>query len=168
MNYQEFQRFSSLVWVWFVILPIAGFIWYAAYQRLIAGQSVGTQPAPDLMLALLWLAFGIAMPLLFFFGCMHTEVRADGIHLQGFPLPFCARHIDYSEIETYEPRQYRPLRDFSGWGVRFGRGGMAYTVSGSQGVQFVLKNGRRLLIGSQHPDQLVEAISHHMKSGHGE
>ena len=168
MNYQEFQRFSHLIWVWFVILPIAGFIWYAAYRQLIAGHSVGPHPAPDLILALFWVAFGIAMPLLFFFGGMRTEVRADDIHLQGVPLPFCTKHINYSEIETYEARRYHPLRDFWGWGIRFGRSGRAYTVRGNQGVQLVFKNGQRLLIGSQHPEQLVEAVDHNMKSVRGQ
>ncbi len=87
--------------------------------------------------------------------------------LQSIPLPFCAKHFDYSEIETYEARQYRPLRDFGGWGIRFGRSGRAYTVSGNQGVQFVFKNGQRLLIGSQHADRLVEAVDHNMKSVNG-
>ena len=168
MNYQEVQRFSSLVWVWFAILPIAGFIWYVAYQQLIAGQSVGTHPAPDLILALFWIAFGIAMPLLFFLGGLRTEVEADGIYLQGFPLPFCAKHIDYSEIETFGAGRYRPLRDFGGWGIRFGRSGRAYTVSGSQGVQLVFKNGQQLLIGSQHPEQLMEAIDHNITSASNE
>jgi hypothetical protein len=162
MNYQEVQRFSSLVWVWFIILPVAGFMWYSAYQHLIANQPVGTHPAPDWMLTILWIAFGIAMPLLFFWGGMRTEVRADGIHLQALPLPYCAKHFDYSKIETYEARRYRPLRDFGGWGIRFGRGGRAYTVSGNRGVQLVFENGQRLLIGSQHPEQMVEAIDHNI------
>ena len=165
MNYEEVQRFSSLVWVWFGVLPIVGFMWYAAYQQLIAGQPVGPRPAPDLMLLLFWLAFGIAMPLLFFWGGMRTDVQANGIHLQGLPLPFCTKHFDYSEIATYKAQRYRPLRDFGGWGIRFGPSGGAYTVSGNQGVQLVFKNGKRLLIGSQYPDRLVEAIDRHITSG---
>ncbi|ESA33884.1 hypothetical protein N836_19810 [Leptolyngbya sp. Heron Island J] len=159
MSYQEVQRFSSLGWVWLVILPIAGLIWYSAYQQLIAGQPVGTRSAPDLMLIIYWFAFGIAMPLLFLGGGMRTEVRANGLHLHALPFPFCSKYIDYNAIQTYEARKYRPLRDFDGWGIRFGLGGKAYTVSGNQGVQIVFKDGRRLLIGSQHPDQLVDAIN---------
>ena len=158
MSYHEVQRFSSLGWIWLVILPIAGYIWYSAYQQLIVGQPVGTRPAPDLMLIIYWLAFGIAMPLFFLWGGMRTEVRTDGLYIEALPLAFCSQHIAYSEIQTYEACHYRPLLDFGGWGIRFGRGGKAYTVSGNQGVQLVFKNGRRLLIGSQHPDQLVNAM----------
>ena len=36
---------------------------------------------------------------------------------------------------------------------------MAYNVSGNRGVQPVFSNGKRLLIGSQRPDELAAAIS---------
>lgn len=163
MNYQEVQRFGRLVWVWFVILPIAGFVWYSAYQQLLVGQSVGARPMSNLILVIFWLAFGILMPLLFFTGGMRTEVGDSGIDLLCLPLPLYGQHIAYSEIDTYEVRQYRPLLDYGGWGIRFGRGGKAYTVSGRQGVKLVFKNGQRLLIGSQRPDQLVAAIDRRMK-----
>lgn len=168
MNYQEVQRFSHLIWVWFVILPTTGCIWYTAYQQLIVRQHVGTQPMSDLMLVIVWIAFGIAMPLLFFLGGMRTEVCGNGINLQGLPIPFCTQHIDYLDIETYEARQYRPLLDYGGWGIRLGRGGKAYTVSGRYGVQLVFKNGQRLLIGSQQPARFVEAIDYNIKSVYGE
>ena len=122
----------------------------------------------NLMVVIFWLAFGIVMPLLFFTGGMEIEVSDGGIDLQALPLPLCRQHIDYSTIATYEARQYRPLLDYGGWGIRFGRGGKAYTVSGQQGVQLVFKNGQRLLIGSQQPDQLVEAIGYGIKSAYGE
>ncbi len=159
MSYQEVQRFSSLGWIWLIILPLTGFMWYTAYQQLIVGNPVGTKPIPNLMLVLFWGALGLAMPLFFLWGGMRTDVRADGVHLQALPLAFCSQHINYDEIQTYEARRYRPLLDFGGWGIRFGRSGKAYTVSGNQGVQLVFKNGQRLLVGSQHPEQLVDAIN---------
>lgn len=159
MNYQEIQRFSSLVWVWFAILPIAGGLWYATFQQLIVGQPVGIRPVPDALLLLFWLAFGIVMPLCFFWGGMRTEVRAEGLYLEGYPVPMCHKQFAYSEIETYEARRYHPLSEFGGWGIRWGLSSKAYTVRGNQGVQLVFKTGKRLLIGSQYPDQLVSAIA---------
>ena len=61
-------------------------------------------------------------------------------------------------MSQYQTRQYKPIREYGGWGIRYGRGGKAYNVSGNKAVQLVLKNGKRLLIGSQRPDKLVEAI----------
>ncbi|MEL6327520.1 MAG: DUF6141 family protein [Cyanobacteria bacterium J06626_23] len=159
------QRFRSLTWVWVILLPGVGALWYSAYRQLILGEPVGNRPASNPVLLLFWFAFGLALPAWFFFGGLRTEVRDDGVHLQAVAPPLCSQHIDYSEIATYEARRYRPLRDFGGWGPRFGQGGKAYTVSGNRGVQLVFKDGRRLLIGSQKADQLVEAIDRHMFPG---
>jgi hypothetical protein len=57
-----------------------------------------------------------------------------------------------------EPRTYSPVLEFGGWGIRVGGGGMAYNVSGNEGVQLVLKSGRRVLIGTRQPDVLMSAL----------
>ena len=63
--------------------------------------------------------------------------------------------------KSCEPRVYRPVLEYGGWGVRytpFGRG-WAYNVSGNRGVQLVMSSGRRALVGSQRPDDLAGAIN---------
>jgi hypothetical protein len=54
---------------------------------------------------------------------------------------------------------YRPIRDYGGWGIRYGRGGKAYNVSGNRGVMLELSDGQKLLIGSQRPEELANAIN---------
>jgi hypothetical protein len=49
---------------------------------------------------------------------------------------------------------YRPFREYGGWGIRFGRQGIAYTVSGDRGVLVRLRNGRSFLLGSKRPESL--------------
>lgn len=95
---------------------------------------------------------------LLFWMRLTVEVRDDGIHVR-FP-PFVRRVIAYGEIASYEPRTYRPLREFGGWGLRWGLGGQAYNVKGNKGVQLVFVNGKRLLIGSQRAEELAAAIDH--------
>ena len=48
--------------------------------------------------------------------------------------------------------------DYGGWGIRRGRRGWAYNVSGNRGVLLQLENEKTLLIGSQRPDELAAAI----------
>lgn len=164
MDYQEVQLFRSQLWVCIVILAIAGLQWYIAYQQLILGRPVGTNPASNVVVIFFWIIFGIVIPFFFWFGGVRTEVRTNGLHLQIIPIPICAKHFDYAGIETYEACQYRPLRDFGGWGIRFGPKGKAYTVSGNKGLQLTFKSGKNLLIGSQYPDRLVEAIDRNISS----
>ncbi|SIS10109.1 hypothetical protein [Natronorubrum thiooxidans] len=89
---------------------------------------------------------------------LQTEVRADGIYLKMWPLHRSFRRISWSEIERYESKRYRPLREFGGWGIRWAPGKLAYNVSGDQGVWIERTNGRAILVGSQHAEEFVRAI----------
>ena len=87
-----------------------------------------------------------------------TEVRADGIYLEMWPIHRSFRRIPWSKIERYEARQYSPLREFGGWGIRWTPGKIAYNVRGNRGVWIERTDERGVLIGSQHPEGFVEAI----------
>jgi len=90
---------------------------------------------------------------------LHTEVRIDGIYFKMWPIHRSFRQISWSEIKHYESKQYGPLREFGGWGIRWIPGKIAYNVSGSQGVWVERKDERSILIGSQRPEEFVKAIS---------
>jgi hypothetical protein len=94
---------------------------------------------------------------LMYFMKLSVRVDDEALHIRFFPL--VKRHIRLEEIARWEARTYRPLLEYGGWGIRCGWKGMAYNVSGNRGVQLELANGKRLLIGSQRPEELAEAIS---------
>ena len=89
---------------------------------------------------------------------LQTEVRADGIYLKMWPIHRSFRRISWSEIERYESKQYSPLRQFGGWGIRWAPGKVAYNVSGDRGIWIERTNGRAVLIGSQFPEEFASAI----------
>ena len=91
------------------------------------------------------------------FGNLRVEVRDDALYARMFPLT--KRHrFAYADLASCEAVTYRPLRDYGGWGVRFSRAGKAYNVSGNRGVQLEFTDGKRLLLGSQQPEALAQAI----------
>jgi hypothetical protein len=96
---------------------------------------------------------------------MQTEVRNDGLYVRFFPFHIHYKKFTADNISEYHPRTYRPILEYGGWGIRCGwRGGRAYNVSGNKGVQLVFKNGKRLLIGSQKPNELTQAIGSSIKN----
>jgi hypothetical protein len=105
-----------------------------------------------------WFFFGIGLPALFFFCRLTTEVRDDGVYICFFPFHRTWRRIAFTEMKQCEVRTYRPVREYGGWGIRYGGKGKAYNVSGDRGVQIELLNGKRLLIGSQRAEELWRAI----------
>jgi hypothetical protein len=67
------------------------------------------------------------------------------------------RRIPLSAIRSAKPVEYNP-GDYGGYGIRSGPGGLAYIADGNRGVQVELRDGRKLLIGSQRAEELARAI----------
>jgi hypothetical protein len=107
---------------------------------------------------------GIGVPvvssLLVWITKLETVVRSDGLYVRFFPIHFRSKKLTADDIKEYYTRKYRPILEYGGWGIRysFTGKGKAYNVSGNKGVQLILTNGKKLLIGSQKPDDLVAAI----------
>jgi hypothetical protein len=161
-NFCEVQQFRQ-TWVWVLVLPISLFLivlfGYGMVKQLIFGHPWGSKPMSDTALAIigpLWVLFAVGLAYLFYSMKLVTEVRSDGLYIRFFPLTH--QRITFEDITRYEVRTYNPIREFGGWGIRYRRGGKAYNVSGNRGVQLELANGKRLLIGSQRPEELAQAI----------
>ena len=85
-----------------------------------------------------------------------TEVKETGIQIAF--TPFTNFLIPLNEIKNYEIREYRPILEYGGWGIRFNSMGKAYTVSGIIGLQLELLNGEKILIGTEIPDTLFKEL----------
>lgn len=147
---------------------LIGFSIYASYEQLVFGRPVGETPISDgwlVVVSALWFIIGAFFVYTFWRGGLVTEVRPDGLHIRYLPFHRRFRHYAWEDLVRYEERQYRPIRDYGGWGLRFGRTGRAYNVSGDRGVLLELRSGTRVLVGSQQPRLLVSALdtmrSHH-------
>ncbi|MFQ5512642.1 MAG: DUF6141 family protein [Candidatus Krumholzibacteriia bacterium] len=154
------ERAISLVVLAAGVFMIAFFA-YVMYQQLILGKPFGDEPMGDTHLLIfgpVYMALGLVLILIFYKGRLVTELRPDGIYVRFSPFHHRCKQFPLNELAEYEAVSYRPIRDFGGWGIRIGRGGWAYNVSGNQGVQLKLKNGKRVMIGSKNPRALVDAI----------
>jgi len=87
-----------------------------------------------------------------------TEVRSDGIYLKFVPFHFKFKYYPYGEIKSYEVTEYKPIREYGGWGIRYRLNGKAYNVYGNKGIQLTFKNNKKLLIGTQKPEEFYLAI----------
>ena len=163
----EVQQFRK-TWIWVLVLPISLFLVilfdYGMVKQLILGHPWGSRPLSDTALTIvgpLGVLFGIGLALLFYSTKLIIEVRDDALLIRFFPLTH--QKIPFEDIRHCEVRTYNPIREFGGWGIRYGRGGKAYNVSGNRGVQIELPTGKRLLIGSQRPEELARAVEAKMK-----
>jgi len=137
-------------WIWLVALICLVVI-------ISAGMSGMNKPGMIASMRIPVFVAGLST-VLFLVSKLIVEVRDDGIYIKYSPFHMSYRKIPLSEIASVEARTYSPLREYGGWGCRgFGKN-IAYNVSGNRGVQLVLRDGKRLLIGSQKPEELADAI----------
>jgi len=162
VKFYEVQRFRKK-WLWIglvavslcLIIPFG----YGMIKQLVFGHPWGNNPMSDTALVIVgpfMILMGIGILWLFHGIKLLTEVREDGVHINFVPLT--RQTVLFGNIVSCEVRTYRPMREYGGWGVRYGRAGKAYNVSGNRGIQLKLSSGKGLLIGSQRPEELAQAI----------
>ena len=153
--FREEQRFTQ-IWIWLLILFVAGLQWWGFIQQIIFGQPWGDNPAPDWMMILFWLLFGIGMPAFFVYLRLIVTVTDAAVTIHFRPL--MRRSIPMADITSVEAETYSPLRSYGGWGIRGLNKNRAYSISGNQGVALILNNGDRILIGSLRAEEMALAI----------
>lgn len=159
--FSETQR-MTLWWVWFIVLIPAGVAWYAFIEQIIFGKPFGNNPAPDFVVWIIFLLVGIGFPLIIYSSKLTTYIDRRMIYVRFAPL--ATRRIELKDIQSCRVRKYRPILEYGGWGIRYSfKHGRALNISGNMGVQLELKNGKKLLIGSQKPHELQQAIEQVMR-----
>ena len=158
LDFHEVQPLKS-VWLWLVIAGLTLFIWFAAFQQLVEGTPFGNDPVDDRVLFVLWLLFGVGLPIAFRSLRLVTELRQDSICIRLVPLDLRRRCFGYSAIREVRVTEYHPLRVY---GRRRRTGDRAYRVSGNEGVQLALTDGRTILIGSKRANELAYALELHL------
>jgi hypothetical protein len=103
---------------------------------------------------------GAIAPTLLLMSHMATEVRIDGVYVRFRPFHRNWRRFTFDDMESIEPMRYSPIREYGGWGIRTNfHGGWAYNVSGNLGVQIVMRSGKRVVIGTQRPEEIMAAVN---------
>lgn len=155
--FREGQPIRKVRWVLLIVYGISLIMWYIFVMQIINGQSVGTDPASDPMVWVLFVLFGIGLPALFHYMQLIVEVDTERVRIRY--IPFIDRTIPLTTIIKCEAKTYEPIRDFGGWGIRgLTKRRRAYNVSGNEGVELTLRDESQVMIGSQRAEILAAAI----------
>jgi len=142
-----------------IVLMNLLFIW-GFIQQVFFGIPWGNNPMSDLGL-IITTGFIFLLAVMLFFR-QQTVITKEGIFLRYFPLDFKTRFFAWNDIQDAYIRKYSPTKEFGGWGFRYhfnAKKGVAYNVSGSVGLQLVLKNRKKVLIGTNKWVELEEVLA---------
>ncbi len=144
--YEEQQKFNQL-WLWALLIAVTAIMLVDLYPALRDGGS---------MKAVMSVCVMAAVAIVFALLSLRTTISEDRLTV-GF-YPFGGKTIFKRDIQRAYVRTYSPLGEYGGWGYRIGKSGTAYNTMGSEGLQLVLRNGERVLIGTQSPEVLKRVI----------
>jgi len=102
--YRETQHFRQL-WLWLPVLFISLLSIYGLIQQLFLGIPFGSNPAPDTVLVIVAVIFGLMLPTFLYKINLTTEVHSDGLYIRFFPF-----HLSFHKIA---------LEDIKGFGLGY-------------------------------------------------
>ncbi|NNL08258.1 MAG: hypothetical protein HKP38_03450 [Croceitalea sp.] len=160
--FEERQRFNQW-WLQILNLSLLGILVYSCLKWFYFKEPVGNVGEADLESQLVVLILLPAVIGLIYVFKLSTLIDERGVMYGFFPFHLKQKLIPWSEIKQCSVRQYRPLSEYGGWGYRMGPKGKAFTVKGNKGIQVVLKNNQKILIGTQKHNEAQAVIDKYFK-----
>ena len=150
MHYREYTPLAlwARMLVWAATFGIAASLLIAPPASSSQSERLGTAAA------LLCLGLVIEVVL----NGLTVHLTSDQLTLHLGRVPVIRKRIPLARIQSVEAIDYRPLREFGGWGVRgFGKR-QAWTARGNRAVRLTLDDAREIYVGSDDPRPLAERV----------
>ena len=151
--FEEEQSFVG-TWIWYLLLGITVVAVGGSFLGLVTSDN--SEAFIGVIIAAI--ATG-GIIVLFSTSRLYVSIDQENIYYR-FP-PFLTREkiLTKEDIKKMYVRKYRPISEYGGWGYRFRfRSGRAVNVAGNIGLQIVLNNDKKLLIGTQKPEIMEQAL----------
>lgn len=157
--FTERQKFKQW-WLWLILLGINGIFFFGVYKQVIGKEQFGDNPMSNTGLLF---ATGVTLLIsLVIINCrLDTIIKEDGIYVRFFPFHFKFKYYGWESLTKTFVRTYSPIAEYGGWGLRlglFGKG-TAYNVSGNKGLQLEFSDGKKLLIGTNKPNEITATLT---------
>ena len=92
------------------------------------------------------------------YGGQRVLVTRQNITIRWGIIGFRVLRLKTAEISGVETREFSPLKDFGGYGIRANSEMSGYFLRGDKGVKITATNGKKYLIGSDNADRLTAVI----------
>ncbi|MFZ1807666.1 MAG: hypothetical protein WAU36_10610 [Cyclobacteriaceae bacterium] len=157
IRFLENQSIAKNPWTWITLVPILSFLIWGLYSILALPEE--SNPTHKTITVLLLFTILTCIGCLFL--SMKTKVSDIGISISTYPF-FISKSINWKDIKSAYITKYDKIYEFghiSYVGVAHGRSGYkAYFINGDTGV-VVVTDQDKILIGTQKPKSLLNAIS---------
>ncbi|MFK5959158.1 MAG: hypothetical protein QM495_09870 [Lutibacter sp.] len=154
----EEQKFTQPI----IIIGLSVAFIVACFSTIQKWESISNGTIGEKIAGLSGLVIIILVALLFTNLKLKTRIDEKGIYYQYFPFHFSLKLIDWNTISKCYIRNYNGISEFGGWGLKFSfrkNKGKAFTTKGDIGLQLELKNGTKILVGTQKKEELKRVLN---------
>jgi hypothetical protein len=114
----------------------------------------GNQPPAWVLASVMSLVFGLLASFV-----LEVRLDATGAHYRLLPLQWRWQHVAWPEVARAYLRRYDPLGEYGGWGLKGTTRNRAYNIANDEGLQLELRDGRRVLLGTQRSADLAQVLA---------
>jgi hypothetical protein len=156
-NFTEVQRYRQW-WIWLSIAVVNTIV----FVKVVTGFNAATASF-NLLAPILFI---VTFDLFFFLVRLETKIDEVGIWIRFFPFHLRFKCISWTTVSKVFVREYNPLFEYGGWGIKYGFTGYgkAYSINGNKGLQIELLSGKKVLIGTNKAEEL-ELVINQLKEG---
>lgn len=149
LKHIESQSFNQW-WIWLLLVVFNVLFIIAFVLQIFLDIPFGNKPAPDgVIVACLIFSIGI----LVLFRLIKLKTTIDSLSIKIAFGGMIKKKIEWNQIERYEIVDYGYV---GGWGIRYSvKYGKIYSTGGSKGLFIVTKTGKKLVIGTKKPNELL-------------
>lgn len=154
----EKQKFNQW-WLWLILIGSNGFLLFEIVNLIVENKQIGSEKS-SIAILLFALLYTSLLTLAFVYFSLDTIIKQDGVYVRFFPLQIKYKHYTWVSIKRAYIRKYSPILEYGGWGIRysiFGKG-KAYNISGNYGLQLELMDTKKILIGTNKPEELTKVL----------
>lgn len=151
--FEETQSFVG-TWIWYLILIVSSFsiggAFIGAFMITETDGIVGLSIAAITTLALVVLLYTSKLSIV---------IDQESIHYRYPPFINTNKIICKDDVSELYVRSYDSLTEYGGWGYKYSfKNGRLLNILGGEGLQIITKNDKKILIGTEKPDQLKYAV----------
>jgi len=152
--FKETQKFN-LRWKWLLFMVLYALMSWALLQQF-SEEKYDIIGIVSLVFSICMLAFFNVLILLM---KLEVEINNESVNFRFKPFHIKPRTIEIKDIDKIYIREFKPYLEYGGHGIqRKFKYGKSFTVSGKNGLQLVLRNGEKILIGTQKPKELNKIL----------
>jgi hypothetical protein len=146
-QYSEKSRFPQ--WVFWLIISIPISIYAYLYFH----------PEERDPFDWIGLLIAAAVGIFLYYIKLTVTINPNGIAYQYPPFHNKPNLLPWEKIKSIELMKINPLREFGGWGLRYGRLGAAYTTKGHYILHIEKTEGQAINLTIAQPEEFINAIA---------